>query len=323
MIHGYPDIDKKSLYTTSDHYIVTGHDQRSLRAKTENIRMHLLHRMQDGPLDQKYAGIAEAMTLGWRGDINPAMSAAFRDSGIMHLLCVSGLHMGLLAAIIGGLFFWVGKERKGRIVRGTIQITALWNFALLTGLAPATLRAALMFSLFILDNILSRRTERMNILAAAAILMLTFNPMLLFDVGWQLSFSAVCGILLARPVINLFRNVLIKSATVSTAATVATLPVMVAAFHRLPIYFLIANVIVVPAAGLLLALSLLYLAIPCAATGWPLEGLLKLTEWLTTGVSSLPHSVVEDINLSPWAMVALIAVVILLLAAPRRILRAA
>ncbi len=323
MIHSYPNLDERTLYTTSDHYLIIGRDSTSIRARTERLRMSLLHRMQKGPLEKKYAGVAEAMTLGWRGDIDPAINEAFRDSGIMHLLCVSGLHVGLLAALMGGLLFWTGKERRGRLIRGIVQIITIWGFTLLTGLAPSTVRASLMFSLFIISNILARRTERLNLLAAAAIVMLAVKPMLLFDVGWQLSFAAVGGILLAQPAIQAFRNLLFQSAAVSTAATVATLPIMVTTFHRLPLYFLIANIIIVPAAGLLLGLSLLYLAIPCNLTAWPLEQILHFTDLLTTWVSSLPYASVDNITFGPWAIAILTVAVILLLAAPRRILRGA
>ena len=323
LLHGYPDTLRGSIYITSDHYIVTQRDSTSLRARIEHARMVLLQRMQQGPLERKYAGIAEAMTLGWRGDIDPKMNMAFRDSGIVHLLCVSGLHVGLLAALIGGLFFWAGKARRGRILRGTAQLLALWGFALLTGLAPATVRAALMFSLFVISNTLARRTSSLNLLAAAAVIMLAAKPMLLFDVGWQLSFAAVAGILLAQPVIRVFRNWLWQTATVSIAATIASLPIVASTFHRLPLYFLIANVVIVPLAGLLLGLSLLYLIIPCTVTAWPLDLLLQFAEVLTGWVSSLPHAVVENIYLEPWAMAALIVAVLLLLAAPRQILRAA
>lgn len=221
LAHGYVDSERKSLYVTSDHYIIVSHDSTSLRARSEALRMKLLERMQSGPLEHRYRGVAEAMTLGWRGDLEPGINAQFRDAGIMHLLCVSGLHIGLLAAIVGGLLFWIGKECRGRLIRGSVQLLALWSFALLTGLSPATVRAALMFSLFIFSNMLGRRTDTLNLLAAAAIAMLMVNPMLLFNTGWQLSFSAVLGILLMRPLINFHRNILWQAAIVSLSATLS------------------------------------------------------------------------------------------------------
>ena len=90
LLHGYPDTVKRSIYITSDHYLITHRDSTSFRAHLEKLRMRLLHRMQNGPLEQRYAGVAEAMTLGWRGDLDENLQATFRDSGLIHMLCVSG-----------------------------------------------------------------------------------------------------------------------------------------------------------------------------------------------------------------------------------------
>ena len=314
LLHGYPDTVKRSIYITSDHYLITHRDSTSFRAHLEKLRMRLLHRMQNGPLEQRYAGVAEAMTLGWRGDLDENLQATFRDSGLIHMLCVSGLHVGLLAMLVGWLTLWAGRERRGRVIRGSLQLTAVWSFAVITGLAPSTIRAALMFSLFIISDILARRTSKINLLAAAAIVMLVAKPSLLFDVGWQLSFAAVTGILMAKPVIRCFRCTLSQCAVVSTAATLATLPIVVSTFHRIPIYFLIANIVIVPFATLLLFLSLGYLALPCAVFAWPLALLLKFTDTVTQWVSTLPHAVVEGVTLNTWQLILLIAAVLLLFA---------
>lgn len=293
LLHAWPDTAHNWTYITSDHYIVTARDGRSLRARSEKTRMRLLHRMQEGPLDSRHAGMAEALILGWRADLSPDMKASFRDAGIAHLLAVSGLHVGLLASLISLLLHWVGRERRGRIVNGSIRLAAVWIFALLTGLAPSTVRAALMFSLFIVADILGRRTPRLNLLAASALVTLVCRPTLLFDVGWQLSYSAVAGIILAKPVIQAFGNRLWQGAAVSMAATTATLPITISAFHNFHPYFLIANVIVVPLASLMLGLSLLYMVFPCTATAWPLDIVLSAVDWFTTLISALPGATIE------------------------------
>ena len=237
--------------------------------------------------------MAEALTLGWKADIDPETRDAYRDAGIAHLLAVSGLHVGLLAAMVGALMFWTGKERRGRTIRGSVQLVAVWGFALITGLAPSTVRAALMFSLFIVSNILGRRTETFNLLAASAIITLMGNPMLVTDTGWQLSYAAVTGILLARPLINAYRNKLWQSAQVSLAATLATTPITLLTFHRLHPYFLISNILIIPFSAVILALALLYMAVPAAWTAWPLEWTLRAVEALTSWVASLPGAVIE------------------------------
>lgn len=313
LLHTYTDTLRRTLYCTDDHYIVTGHDNTTLRAHTEHWRMRLLQRVQKGPLEPRYAGVVEAMTLGWRGDLEENMLSAFRDSGIMHLLCVSGLHVGLVAAIVGGLMIWCGRERRGRLIRGAVQLVAVSGFALLSGLTPATVRATLMFSLFIISNMLGRRTDSLNLLAAAAIVMLVVKPTLVSDVGWQLSFAAVGGILLARPVIAAFHTRVMQGMAVSTAATVATLPIVVATFHRVPLYFLIANLVMVPFAGVLLCFSIAYLIFPCTLLAWPLKLMLSLADQLTVWVSGLPYAVVEGVNPSPWGLAAITIVVMLLL----------
>jgi competence protein ComEC len=293
LLHGYPDLERRNIYITSDHYLITARDSTSLRARCERIRMKLLRRMQTGPLEPREAALAETMTLGWRGDLDADTQQHFRDSGIAHLLSVSGLHVGLLAAIVGLFLFWIGKERRGRAIRGGVQLVVIWCFALLSGMAPSTLRAALMFSLFIVANISGRRTPTLNLLAAAAIITLLINPLVLKEVGWQLSYSAVCGLILARPAIVAFRNRLWQLVSVSVFATLATLPIVATTFHRLPVYFLIANIIIIPLAGVLLFLSLMYMIVPCDITAWPLHWLTLGIEYVTAWVSSLPGAVVE------------------------------
>lgn len=316
LLHARPDPSRASLYTTADHYTLLSHTSPTLRSRLESLRIHLLQRIHSGPLPRRHAAIAAAFTLGWRADIDPDTLNLYRDSGIMHLLCVSGLHVGLLASLVGLLLLWLGKERRGRIIRGTLQMLAVWTFTLLSGAAPATLRAALMFSLFILADSLGRRTDRLNLLALAAIVMLLSKPLLIFDLGWQLSVSAVAGIALIHP---LLRHTLppLSHALVSTAATIATLPLIVARFHRLPLYFLVANLLVVPLAALILATSLLYLLLPCPLTAWLVSILLSFSDIVTSWVSSLPLAVIDNLYPTPLHLVALTLAALSLLLTPR------
>lgn len=321
LLHTYLGGERGTIYTTSDHYIITHRDSTSLRARSEALRMRLLRRMRRGPLSADETAVAAAMTLGWRADLDAGTRSAFRDAGIAHMLAVSGLHVGIVAWILGMLCFFIPKERKGRMARGMVQLVGVWLFALLTGMAPSTMRAALMFSLFIVSNILARRTPKLNLLAATAMVTLAARPMLLFDVGWQLSYAAVAGILLARPVITLWRNRLWQAAAVSASATLATLPVSLAVFHRVQPYFLIANVIIVPLAGVILAVSMAYIAVPCGLTAWLLHLPLVGVGWLTRLVSSLPWASVEVASPQPWLIVLLAAMVVAMLVSATPLMR--
>lgn len=312
-----PDTERRTAYVAEGRHSILSRDSTSLRARSEAVRRALVVRMRRGPLDERYVGVVEALTLGWRADVGEELRQQFRDAGLAHLLAVSGLHVGLVAALAGALLGWLGRERRGRVLRGALQLVAVWLFALLTGMAPSTVRAALMFSLFIVSDVLARRTESLNTLAAAAIIMLLADPQLLFDVGWQLSFSAVAGILLAMPAIHAMRTVIGRAAAVSMAATVATLPIIVAVFGRLPFYSLVANVLLVPATGVLMVLALAYVAVPCDFTAWPAGALLWLVDRLTAWLSRLPGAVVEGFAVSGLGVLAIAAVSLAVVLLPR------
>ncbi len=315
LVHGYPDTARRSMYTTSDHYTIVSRDNKSLRAHSESVRKRLIRRVELGPLKGNAMAMVEALVLGWRASLSDEVRAAYRDAGIAHLLAVSGLHVGLLAMLVGWLLIPLGKERRGRAVRGSVQLVAIWMFAFLTGMSPSTVRASLMFSLFVVSDIAGRRTPKLNLLAATAIVTLLADPRLLFDVGWQLSYCAVAGILLAQPVVRTFRTPLWQIPVVSVVATLATLPVVVVVFHRLPVYFLIANSVIVPLAGILLACALVYVAIPSGFTAWPVEVLTDFADGITRWVSSIPGAVIENVSLSHTGEVLLVVLVVLLFAA--------
>lgn len=314
LVHGYADTLQRTLYSTSDHYFITERG-KGLRHQLEGWRQALLRRMQKGPIDHRYAGVVAALTLGWRSDLDGSLRDQFRDAGIMHLLCVSGLHVGLIASIIGLLLFWIPRDRRGRQIRCGVQMTALWGFTLLTALSPATLRAAMMFSLILVSHMLARRTDNMNLLAFVAIVMLIADPTLPFDIGWQLSFSAVTGILMIRPLLQRLHHQIPKAFVVSVAATLATLPFALAAFHSFYPYFIVANVIIVPAASVLLTLSLTYLLLPCSLTAFLTAHTISFCDRLTAAIASWPHAHLAHINLSTANLIAIgVAVFLLLLA---------
>lgn len=274
-------------------------------------RQALVRRMEDGPLRNR--GVAEAMALGWRADVDADTWANYRAAGVAHLLCVSGLHVGLLAGVVRWLLWPLGRDRRGRRVSGVLRLLAVWGFALLTGLASATVRAALMVSLFIVADVAGRRTPGMNLLGAAALATLAVRPTLMFDVGWQLSYAAVVGILLVQPLTAQFRSSLAQGVAVSTAAQLATLPIVAAVFGRFSLLFLVANTVLIPLAGVTLVASLAYVAVPTAATAVPLDALLDLGDGLTRWVAGLPGAVVDTTGLPVWGLLVMTACVLLLL----------
>lgn len=276
---------------------------RGLKAWSKGLQLRLVDRLHHTGLTPSQQGIAEALLLGWRDDLDPATVRQFRDAGITHLLCVSGLHVGIVAWLAGLLLLPLGMRRWARTLRGTVQVGVVWLFVCITGMAPSTLRAGVMFTLLLLGDLGNRRGMGLNNLCTSATLLLLVRPGLLFDIGFQLSYTAVLGImLLMRPLQRLLpipehgigwwlpRKVW-EFVCLTTAAQLSVLPLTLYHFHQFPVWFLVANLTVVPFAGMLLGT-----VIAVVLTGWwpalcgaatallrlELEGIDALTRWVGT-----------------------------------------
>ncbi len=267
----------------------------------------LVERLQQTALTSRQQGVAEALMLGWRDDLDDATQQQFRDAGVMHLLCVSGLHVGIVAWLAGCCMFFLGRRRWHRVVKGLFQIVVIAAFVLMTGMAPSTVRAGVMLTLLLLSDMIEQRPNSFNNLCTSALLLLGGNPMVLYDMGFQLSYAAVAGILLwSRPLKGLLpltgegvwrwmgRKVC-GYVCLTMAAQLATLPLVLYHFHQFPTWFMIANLMLVPFAGVLLATVMAVLV-----TGWGwmttlLQGELDCVDMITRWVGTLPGAVIENI----------------------------
>lgn len=300
-----------------DRWQQVGHRNGGLMGWSKALQRRLVGRLQQSGLPHAQQGIAEALLLGWRGDLEEETRVQFRDAGILHLLCVSGLHVGIVAALIG-IACRPLRRRWGTVVTGLLQLGGIWLFVAVTGMAPATLRAGIMFSLFVVARLIGRSNNSFNTLSAAALLLLCIRPTLIADVGFQLSLTAVFGIVLMyRPLYELIpyprhnkRRIpfavrrlaysVWQLACLAVAAELATLPVSLYHFHQLHPYFLIANVTVVPMAGLLVATTLLLVLaapLPLVAQGvaWLLSVELGAVEAITRWIQQLPMACIDNL----------------------------
>ena len=319
-------------YVPTDRWQLVAHDSTfTLKGWSKGIQLRMVEHIRQSDLTPQQRGIAEALLLGWRDDVDEATQQQFRDAGITHLLCVSGLHVGIVAWLVGVALFFLGRKRWQRVVKGIVQIGVIWLFVLITGMAPSTLRAGVTFSLLLVGDMLQRHSERLNNLCTSMLILLFINPMLLFDVGFQLSYAAVAGIIvLHRPLVELIPFLaeprprwylwlpqkVWQLICLSTSAQLATLPLVLYHFHQFPLYFLIANLTVVPFAGVLLATVLLMLLTGGGLMTTLLRGELVAVDRLTRWISSLPHAMLTDIYCDlPMALLitALILILTLLL----------
>jgi competence protein ComEC len=211
--------------------------------------------------------VAAALILGYRDAVDADIATAYTDTGAMHLLAVSGMHIGLLYGALIFLFqFQMSGSRTWSYLRTSILFVSVWGFTLLTGAGASMLRAAAMFSLFYVGRALHRATDMYHIWAISAFALLLWNPYQLFDVGFQLSYLAVLGIVLYYYKIYkllYFKSRILKYAwqtiAVSLAAQLTTLPISLYYFGQFPTYFWLSGLLAIPISTVALYLGIILL----------------------------------------------------------------
>lgn len=293
------------------------------RSKTYFLerRAKLLDRLSESGVDGSAYAVVAAMALGDKSQLTTELRDAYAISGASHILALSGLHLGIIYTLLSLLL----SRRRWQMVSQIVIIVSIWLFVFLVGLSASVVRSAVMVSIYALLSLGHRDKLSVNTLAFAAIVMLLFNPMALFDVGFQLSFMAVLTILLFYPLLEslwsqpflldhrLFRW-LWTMLSVSCAAQIGVAPLIAYYFGRISCYFLLANLVVVPAAALILYLSLAVLLIPSLA--YLLIYIVDTLNQLLVSIAALPGASIEGLHPTPlqvWMVYVIIGAVYLLL----------
>ena len=226
-----------------------------------NAREHVLSVLREKvAADKDELGIAEALLIGYTNDLDKDLVQAYSNTGVVHIIAISGMHLGLIYVMLVWLFARIPGIKKSRWMQAVLILSCLWLFSLLTGGAASVIRSAVMFTFITLGKtIFNRQSSIFNSLAASAFVMLCYNPYYLWDVGFQLSYLAVTGIVVfQKPIYNCFfiKNKWIDKlwqlTAVSLAAQLLTFPVCIYYFHQFPNLFLITNIIAVPLSAVIL-----------------------------------------------------------------------
>jgi competence protein ComEC len=266
--------------------------------------------------------IALALVLGIRDGIDNELQEAYAASGAMHVLAVSGLHVGVIFLLLNSIFKQFNFFEKKKWIQAVISLLALWSFAFITGLSASVLRAVTMFSLIIIAKASGKGDNIYNTLASAALILLLINPFLIMSVGFQLSFLAVIGIVsITRGVYDLWEpeSLLIdriwQITCVAFAAQLSTFALGMLYFHQFPVYFFFSNLFVIPGAFIILLsgiVCLLFSFIPPLAG--IIGGLMEVCIWIMNKavftIEALPYSKVNDIyidTLQTWLLLLSIA----------------
>ena len=234
-----------------------------LKSAGIKIRNHLLQILTSNGIEGDEYAVASAILLGYDENLDADLKRQFAGAGAMHILCVSGLHVGIIYVIFNGILFFLKRNKYLRILKVILLILFIWLYATITGFSPSVLRASTMFSFIIFGRGLKRKANIYNMLAASALLLLVINPYMLMEVGFQLSYIAVTGIvLLFKPIYNLWIqgtwivDKIWQISVVSITATIATFPLSIFYFHQFPNLFFITNLVAIPASMLIIYLGL-------------------------------------------------------------------
>ena len=212
-------------------------------------------------------GIAEALLIGYTNDLDKDLVQAYSNAGVVHIIAISGMHLGLIYVMLVWLFARIPVVNRSKILQVILILSCLWLFSLLTGASASVLRSAVMFTFITVGNNLAKKSSIYNSLAASAFVMLCYNPYFLWDVGFQLSYLAIVGIVVfQKPLYNLFyiknkwADKIWKLMAISLAAQILTFPICIYYFHQFPNLFLITNIIAVPLSSIILYAEILLVA---------------------------------------------------------------
>ncbi len=254
-------------------------------------------------IDGEPLGVVAALTLGDKQWLGKETRELFSAAGVSHVLAISGLHLGIIFALFQFVVLRSFKHRGWRVWGTLLGVVLLWGYAFLVGLPLSVIRACSMFTLGSMATLLRRDRVSLNSLALVALLMLLFSPEALFDIGFQLSFLSVASILCFVPLAKRYEAIdkrrwarsIYDSILVTLSAQIGTLPLVAYVFHTIPVYGLLANLIVVPLATLVIGIALLFFLLPFVQE-WVAEVLDFLLNTLFASlrlIGDLPMSTIE------------------------------
>jgi competence protein ComEC len=289
--------------------VVVKHE-RSLWSGFANFREQIISNLERSAISKEELNVLNALILGQQQDISPEILKDYQYAGAVHVLSVSGLHVGFILLFITYLLKPVGNSRKGSAFKLCVVVLSLWSFAILTGLSPSIVRSAAMFSFLAIGIHLRRTVNIYHTLLVSMLLILLFKPSFLFDVGFQLSYLALFFILWLQPILSaiwLPKNKIIKYfwdiLTVSFAAQIGAMPLSIYYFHQFPGLFFVTNLLILPLLGVIMAVGVAAIVMAMFQTvpffiAKAIEFLICFLNLIIHWVASIDTFVIKNISFS-------------------------
>ncbi|MFI5172326.1 MAG: ComEC/Rec2 family competence protein [Chitinophagales bacterium] len=291
-----------------------------------NCKQNFILLMEEHIHDKDALAVGEALIIGQKSAIDDEVQQAYADTGTMHILAVSGLHVGILFIILEMLFkplgFFMKKRSVAALIKTIIILVIIWIYACLSGLSPSVNRSAVMFTFLAFGRLYERRIDSFNIMFVSMFPLLLDDPYQITQVGFQLSYLAVGGIVFFQPwIYKLWKpaNIILKYfwslSSVSIAAQLGTSPIGIFYFHQFPNYFLLSNMIAIPVSFLILILGVAFFIfgfLPWVGggIGFLLEWSLRIMNYSVIRIDKLPFAVTNNLFLSaPETILMYIAII--------------
>ncbi|PIA79656.1 competence protein [Gaetbulibacter sp. 4G1] len=322
-------LEKKYIYhqifAKNNSLLKVSTDTHTLFGIADDIREYINLKLKPYHFKPDELAIINALLLGQRQDISEEVYTSYTNAGAIHILAVSGLHVGIILIILSLVFKPIERLKHGRLIKTILLVFCLWCFALIAGLSASVTRAVTMFSIVAIAINLKRPTNIYNTLAISMFVILLFKPMFLFDVGFQLSYLAVFAIVAIDPILyNLWKpkNWLIDkywhTLTVTVSAQFGIIPISLFYFHQFPSLFFISNLVIIPLLGIILGLGILVILLAVTnllpnfiadVYGYIISGMNNFVGWVSKQESFL----LKDIAFSLlYVLVSYLAIITLI-----------
>jgi competence protein ComEC len=302
------------LYSNQESITIGSEYKKDVWYYSSKTRTTIIQNLQKSNFNKTELNVAIALIMGQKQDISPEIIQDYQYAGAIHILSVSGLHIGFILLFISFLLKPIPNTRQGSLIKLTIILASLFSFALIAGMAPSVVRSVTMFSFVAIGYHLRRSVNIYHTVLVSVFLILLFQPSFLFDVGFQLSYIALFFIIWFQPLLASIWHPKTKVfqyiwgiLTVSFAAQIGTLPLSIYYFHQFPGLFFITNIAVIPLLSFIMILGVLVMIL--AAFNYvpfflskPLEWSIDILNKIINSIASLEQFIIRDIPFNIYLM---------------------